>query len=77
MTELEPAGGRAICPDSKTAGLKGSIQETEMKRKSIGTLVVLVCVLLLPLAASAKSNSSHLNRERLEGGQGHVDYQVP
>lgn len=48
-----------------------------MKRKSIGTLVVLVCVLLLPLAASAKSSSSNLNGERLEGGQGHVDYQVP
>jgi len=41
-------------------------------RKSIGVLGVLVC-LLLPLAAGAESNSSNLNRERLEVGRALIE----
>jgi hypothetical protein len=41
-------------------------------RKSIGVLGVLVC-LMLPLVASAESNSSHLNRERLEVGRALIE----
>jgi hypothetical protein len=38
-------------------------------RKFTGTLAVLLCIVLLPLAASAESNSSRLNRDRLEVGR--------
>jgi hypothetical protein len=38
-------------------------------RKHIGILLVLTFILLLPLAAQAKSNSSKLNKERLEVGR--------
>ncbi len=41
-------------------------------RKSIGVLGVIVC-LLLPLAAVAESNSSSLNRERLEVGRALIE----
>lgn len=42
-------------------------------KKFIGTLLVLVCFMLLPLAVSAKSNSSKLNRERLEIGRALIE----
>jgi hypothetical protein len=42
-------------------------------RKLIGTLGVLVCIVLLPLSASAESNSSNLNRERLEVGRALIE----
>ncbi|MEJ2385393.1 MAG: nuclear transport factor 2 family protein [Xanthomonadales bacterium] len=38
-------------------------------RKLIGIIGLVVCITLLPLAASAKSNSSKLNKERLEVGR--------
>ena len=41
-------------------------------RKFIGALGVLVC-LLLPLAVGAESNSSNLNRERLEVGRALIE----
>ena len=42
-------------------------------RKYIATLGLLVCVLLLPLSANAKSNSSNLNKERLEVGRALIE----
>jgi hypothetical protein len=47
-------------------------QETHKMRKFIGVLGVLVC-LLLPLAVGAESNSSNLNRERLEVGRALIE----
>ena len=38
-------------------------------RKHIGILLVFTFMVLLPLAAQAKSNSSNLNKERLEVGR--------
>jgi hypothetical protein len=38
-------------------------------RTFIGALAAVTCMVLLPLTADAKSNSSHLNRERLEVGR--------
>ena len=38
-------------------------------RKFTSTVVVFLCVALLPLAVSAESNSSRLNQERLEVGR--------
>jgi hypothetical protein len=45
-------------------------------KRFIGAAAVLTCILLLPLAASAKSNSSHLNRERLEVGRALVEVTI-
>ena len=42
-------------------------------RKSIATLAVLLCIVLLPLAANAESNSSRLNRDRLEVGRALIE----
>lgn len=42
-------------------------------RKNIATLGLLICVLLLPLLANAKSNSSNLNKERLEVGRALIE----
>ena len=44
------------------------IGDWKMKR-FIGTLGILVCIMMLPLTATAESNSSKLNRERLEVGR--------
>jgi hypothetical protein len=41
--------------------------------KRTGTLGVLFCILLLPLAVRAESNSSHLNRERLDVGRALIE----
>ena len=38
-------------------------------RKHIGILLVFTFMVLLPLTAQAKSNSSNLNKERLEVGR--------
>jgi len=38
-------------------------------RKFAGALAVSLCIVLLPLAASAESNSSRLNQDRLEVGR--------
>lgn len=38
-------------------------------RKFNGLYAVLACVILLPVPASAGSNSSHLNKERLQVGR--------
>jgi hypothetical protein len=42
-------------------------------KKYIGTLGILVCIMLLPMAVSAESNSSNLNRERLEIGRALIE----
>lgn len=42
-------------------------------RKFIGALGVLVCLVLLPMAVNAKSNSSQLNKERLEVGRALIE----
>ena len=42
-------------------------------RKFTGALGVLLCIVLLPLAASAESNSSRLNRDRLEVGRALIE----
>ena len=42
-------------------------------KKYIVTLGLLICVLLLPLAGNAKSNSSNLNKERLEVGRALIE----
>ena len=42
-------------------------------RKSLATLGALVCITLLPLAANAESNSSRLNRDRLEVGRALIE----
>jgi len=39
----------------------------------IRTIAVLVCIVMLPMVASAKSNSSNLNRERLEVGRALIE----
>ena len=42
-------------------------------RKYIGIFGSLVCTMLLPLAASAESNSTRLNRERIEVGRALIE----
>lgn len=42
-------------------------------RKFIATLGVLICIMSLPLTANAKSNSSNLNKERLEVGRALIE----
>lgn len=42
-------------------------------RKFTGTLGVLLCIMLLPMAAIAESDSSRLNRERLEVGRALIE----
>jgi len=41
--------------------------------KFFGTVGTLLCAILMPAAASAESNSSHLNRERLEVGRALIE----
>lgn len=45
-------------------------------RKFAGTLAVLACLLLLPPAVGAESNSSHLNRERLKVGRALIEVTI-
>ena len=42
-------------------------------KKFTATLALLICIMMLPMAASAKSNSSNLNRERLEVGRALIE----
>jgi len=42
-------------------------------RKYIGIFGSLACIMLLPLAASAESNSTRLNRERIEVGRALIE----
>ena len=45
-------------------------------KKFIVVIAVLACFLFIPVAASAKSNSSKLNKERLEVGQALLEVQA-
>jgi hypothetical protein len=65
-----------VASDNRTITIKNSPQEVEKMRKFIGTIGLLVCIMLLPPVASAKSNSSNLNRERLEVGRALIEVTI-
>ena len=50
-----------------------NIKEMLDMSKSRGFLGILVCTMLIPAGASAESNSSRLNKERLEVGRALIE----
>lgn len=66
----------AIAIENRKITVRGSPYEVEKMRKFIGTIGLLVCIMLLPPVASAKSNSSNLNRERLEVGRALIEVTI-
>ena len=42
-------------------------------RRLTGLLAILFCIVLLPVGAGAKNNSSHLHKDRLEVGRALIE----